>query len=52
MTHVDLSFLQIFIWEWFSVVVPKPVKYPEVVKEKTRFSNGSSGMKPSTIYKP
>lgn len=50
--HVDSCFLQIFLWERFSTLTPKPMEFSTVLMEEVVFSDGSRGIRPSNSYKP
>lgn len=39
-THADSTFLQVFIWERFPLIVPKPTKFFAMVMEEVTLTNG------------
>lgn len=51
-THVDFSFLHMFIWEHFSEVPPKSITYLAVVMEEVASPDVTRRMNLSDAYKP
>lgn len=50
-THANLCFFQMFLWEWFSALASKLTEFPEVVIEEVVFLDGSRRMRPSNTFK-
>lgn len=50
-THVDTSFLKMFLWEDLGTPSPKPVEFPAIETLEV-VTNGVSRQNPTSLYKP
>lgn len=48
---VDLSFLQMFLWERFHLTDPNPIMFHAVNMEEMILADGFKGTKPSNTHK-
>lgn len=51
-THTNSCFLQMFLWENFSVVALKSMEYSEVTMEEMVSPDCSRRLRPSNNYRP